>query len=682
MNTLITLLAMTIPAQGEKKVNYQDHVLPVLQAKCANCHSTDKKRGGLVVTNYTKLMEGGSSGVVVKPGDPSNSSLFNTVAHKVEPFMPPKSPKIADAEIAIIEGWISAGAPETSGSKVMAVAKKEIGLKSVVRGRPEGPPPMPSKPLPQEPVTKTRRANPVTAIASNPWSPLVAVGGLKQVLLYHADTQELLGMLPFPEGLPTVLKFSRNGGLLLVAGGRGSATGKVALFNVQTGERITTVGEETDTVLAADISPDQSLIALGGPSKMLRVYNTADGKLVYEVKKHTDWITALEFSPDGVLLATGDRSSGMYVWESFNGREYFTLRGHGGAITELSWRQDSNILLSGSEDGTVRQWEMENGGQVRSWAAHGGGVLGARYGMDGRIVSAGRDRTVKLWDGNGGAVRSFEALPDLALRATLTHDGTRVLGTDWTGQVVEWTAIDGKRLGVLAANPGSLADRLALAAKELEKKQAALAPLLVQARQADDVMKQTSAAINEVVALQKTMPPQIELLKAGQAKAKAAKDALQSSKTGLEMDAKGREVVLLELRGMLTRLKDLAQKAPADKALPLAATRAQALVVLIEQEAAPVATKLKELEPSLARETKAQTDAEGQLAALTVQLAALPKRLVDMQAAQKTATDRVKATQVLAQQAQVDFDVAKAIVDRLKARQATVSTQPAKAAGS
>ena len=510
----------------------------------------------------------------------------------------------------------------------------------------------------------------------------MAVGGLKQVLLYHADTQELLGMLPFPEGLPTVLKFSRNGGLLLVAGGRGSATGKVALFNVQTGERITTVGEETDTVLAADISPDQSLIALGGPSKMLRVYNTADGKLVYEVKKHTDWITALEFSPDGVLLATGDRSSGMYVWESFNGREYFTLRGHGGAITELSWRQDSNILLSGSEDGTVRQWEMENGGQVRSWAAHGGGVLGARYGMDGRIVSAGRDRTVKLWDGNGGAVRSFEALPDLALRATLTHDGTRVLGTDWTGQVVEWTAIDGKRLGVLAANPGSLADRLALAAKELEKKQAALAPLLVQARQADDAMKQTSAAINEVVALQKTMPPQIELLKAGQAKAKAAKDALQSSKTGLEMDAKGREVVLLELRGMLTRLKDLAQKAPADKALPLAATRAQALVVLIEQEAAPVATKLKELEPSLARETKAQTDAEGQLAALTVQLAALPKRLVDMQAAQKTATDRVKATQVLAQQAQVDFDVAKAIVDRLKARQATVSTQPAKAAGS
>src|SRR5205814_9808430 len=101
-----------------------------------------------------------------------------------------------------------------------------------------------------------------------------------------------------------------------------------------------TVGEETDAVLAADISPDQTQIALGGPSKMLRVYSTREGKLLYEVKKHTDWLTALEYSPDGVLLATGDRSSGLYVWEAFTGREYFTLRGFKAAVTEISWRAD------------------------------------------------------------------------------------------------------------------------------------------------------------------------------------------------------------------------------------------------------------------------------------------------------------------------------------------------------
>ena len=682
MNTLL-LVTLVLPAQNDKKVNFQDHVLPVLQAKCANCHSPDKKRGGLVVTNFTKLMEGGSSGAVVKPGDPEKSSLFTTVAHKAEPFMPPNSPKIPDPDIALIETWISAGAPENSGSKTMAAApKKEIGLKSVLRGRPSGPAPMPSKPLAQEPVLKSRRANQVTAIASNPWSPLVAVGAYKQILLYNGDTQELLGVVPFPEGLPTVIKFSRNGGLLMVAGGRGSATGKVTLFNVTTGERVTTVGEETDTVLAADISPDQSLIALGGPSKMIRVYNTADGKLAYEVKKHTDWITSLEFSPDGVLLATGDRSSGLFVWEAHNGREYFTLRGHTASVTEVSWRQDSNILLSGSEDTTLRQWEMENGNQVKSWAGHPGGVLGARYGMDGRIVSAGRDRTVKLWDGSGNAVRTFEAMPDLALRALLTHDGARVIGTDWTGQIRAWNSADGTSGGTITANPGTLAERLQLAAKELEAKQSATAQLAVQAKQTEDALKQATVTITEVQGLQKTLPGQIDQAKASQAKAKAAKDTLAASKAALESEAKGRDTVLAELRAMTTRLKDLAQKTPADKAMPQAANRAQALVALIEQEITPTAAKLKELEPKIALEAKSQADADALVVTLTTQVAGLPKRLTDAQANQKALGDQLKARQTAAQQAQADLLRIQGIAERLKSRQSTVSAQPAKSAGS
>src|SRR5881296_3933314 len=48
--------------------------------------------------------------------------------------------------------------------------------------------------------------------------------------------------------------------------------GKVAVWDVATGKRITEVGDEFDVVLAADIAPDQKAIALGGPAKMLRVF--------------------------------------------------------------------------------------------------------------------------------------------------------------------------------------------------------------------------------------------------------------------------------------------------------------------------------------------------------------------------------------------------------------------------
>ena len=244
------------------------------------------------------------------------------------------------------------------------------------------------------------------------------------MLLYNSDTLDLLGVLPFPEGVPHVLKFSRNGSMLLAGGGRGGQVrASVVVRSVLTGELSLTVGDETDSVLAADISPDQTQIALGGPSKMIRVYSTKDGKLMYEVKKHTDWLTSLEFSPDGVLLANGDRSQRPYVWEAFTGREYFTLRGFKAAITEISWRADGNVVASCSEDGTVHLFEMENGNPIKTWAAHPGGVESVRYARDGRLVTGGRDKPgQKVGRQRRPCWKTFEAQSDVVVRDHLQPD--------------------------------------------------------------------------------------------------------------------------------------------------------------------------------------------------------------------------------------------------------------------
>src|SRR5438128_2856304 len=419
------------------KITYEEYVLPILRDKCIGCHNPDKSRSGLVVSTYAGVMAGGSSGEVIKPGDPDASRLLLLVSHKQEPFMPPKSAMIPAENVETIRQWIVGGAMENSGSKAKIVNKPkfEIALSSINKGKPEGPPPMPSMRLSLEPVVHTSHGNAVTALTSSPWAPLLAVAGQKQVLLYHSDTLELLGVLPFPEGVPYVLKFSRNGSLLLAGGGRGAKSGRAVVWSVQTGERIFEVGDESDAVLAADISADQTQIALGGPGKVVRIYSTKDGQLLREIKKHTDWIYSLEYSPDGVLLATGDRSSGLYIWEAFTGREYFSLRGHTAAVTDVSWRADSNVLASASEDTTVRLWEMENGGQIKMWGAHGGGVESVKYSHDSCLASVGRDRVPKLWDQNGAQIKAFEALPDVALRTAITHDNARVIAGDWSGVV-------------------------------------------------------------------------------------------------------------------------------------------------------------------------------------------------------------------------------------------------------
>src|SRR5260370_1322900 len=138
-----------------------------------------------------------------------------------------------------------------------------------------------------EPAVHTPRLTALTGLASSPWAPLIAVAGEKQVLLYHAETLETLGILPFTEGFPDDVTFSRSGKLLLAGGGRGGQSGRVLVWDIVTGERVMTLGDEYDSVLAAAIRPDHSQIALGGPGPLLQIYSNPPRQLLPTLNKHT-----------------------------------------------------------------------------------------------------------------------------------------------------------------------------------------------------------------------------------------------------------------------------------------------------------------------------------------------------------------------------------------------------------
>ena len=177
--------------------------MPIVKQHCVNCHGNDKQKGDLNLATYAALQKGGSSGAVVMPGNPDKSRLFLLTDHRAEPKMPSESQKIPAEQIALLKLWIEQGAKENAGSKVNipAMPKTDIGLKSVVKGRPEGAPPMPALgKLKLDPVVVARRPGAVLALATSPWAPLAAVGGQKQVILYNTDTGALLGFLPFEHG--------------------------------------------------------------------------------------------------------------------------------------------------------------------------------------------------------------------------------------------------------------------------------------------------------------------------------------------------------------------------------------------------------------------------------------------------------------------------------------------------
>lgn len=470
---LLLLPALSSAQQGDKAksgapVTYKDHVLPILRKHCFNCHNPDKAKSDLNVATYQALMTGGSSGEAVKAGSPDQSLLYKVTAHLTEPHMPPKQPKLPETDLAMIKKWIELGAPETAvGAAKTAARNVTLDLSAVTTGKPDGPPPMPSQ-LPNVTLPKTERPHPVTALATSPWAPLLAVAGHERVLLYNTDTLKLLGTLPFPERIPYVLKFSRNGKWLLAAGGRGASLGRVVIWDVTTGKRVTEIGEETDIILAADISANHKFVALGGPSKLIKIYDTATGELRHKIKKHTDWVTAMEFSPDGALLASGDRNGGAYVWEAQSGGSVFTLGDHKEAISGISWRADGQMLATSSEDGRVILWFAEDGFPTRSINAQadnapnraGGalrnklpGVLAVQYSRTGQLVTCGRDNTARVWKPDGSQVLRLEGFTEVPSRAVFSHDAQRIFVGDFTGKVRVWNLKDKQPIGELTTNP-------------------------------------------------------------------------------------------------------------------------------------------------------------------------------------------------------------------------------------
>lgn len=641
---LSLLVAVAVAAAPDAKINYTDQVSAIFQSRCNACHNGDKQKGGLSLDSYGNAMKGGSSGAVIEPGDPENSRLFALVSHSEEPKMPPNAAKLPDAELAAIKQWIEAGAPETSGSAPTAAKPKlNFKLDASAIGKPVGEPAMPEN-LTTEPLVVSSKPNAITALASSPWAPLVAVSGHKQVLLYNTTKDRLAAVLPFPEGTIHVLKFTRDGAMLLAGGGRGGQSGRVVVWDVKSGKRLFEIGKEYDSVLAADISPDRSLVALGGPSKVLKVYSTSDGELVYDSKKHTEWVTAIEFSPDGVLLASGDRNGGLIVWEAPTGREFYDLRGHQTAITDVSWRLDSNLLASSSEDATVKLWEMQNGTTLKSWGAHGGGALSVRFAKDGRLVTTGRDRVAKVWDQNGGQQRQLETFNDLAVRAVFTHDDASVIAGDWSGEVRVWELKAGKRLANLAANPAPVAIRLTAAEQALAIAQAA-----------------ADAASKELAAIQADAEVKSKAVGAGQAALDAAKKlaadtagALGAAEN-LYRDRANAEAAVHALSGSASWSRDRLNTLK-DQAVQAANDRAEAARIAAESFAATKSDRDRLISEKAA-----------------VSLAAAKAEAVEAEARLKSAAEAATATAVVAQKATADRQAAEVPLPALRQSAATAT---------
>ena len=673
---LASSFVMGVHAQDAAKITYDDHIKPIFREHCSSCHNNNAKKGGLSLESYQATMAGGSSGEVLVAGDLDASRLYALTAHKEQPTMPPMQDKIAQAKIDLLKTWVEQGMPENSGSAIRKPMANAAAISVAAAGRPEGPPPMPASVLKQTPLY-TAKASSISALGAAPWSPLIAVGGQRQVSLYHSVTGQLMGILPFPEGEPQSITFSRDGKLILIGGGRHSVDGYAVLCDLTTGNRIAKVGDELDIVMAADISDDNRLIAVAGPQKMVRVYDTLTGERKWEQKKHTDWIYAVRFSPDGLLLATADRAAGLVIWESATGKMYADLQGHKNEIRSLAWRPDSGAVVSASLDGTLKMWDMNESKLLKSWDAHPGGAAAIAIANDGVMVSTGKDRKVKVWDAAGNAAGEMPALEEAGEEVAITVDSQHVVSGDWQGNVRVWLRADPKDEKRLAANPVTL--EMSIAANKdrhvqlAAAAQTAVAELTQQAAQTAAVQKantdhqnliatyvaqitETTNASNQLKATVDMYAVQIPAKQAEVAKVAEAIVAKTAQVNQFTAEKKQADDALVALQKQKEgQVPDpaaldnqIAEAGKVVEAKAAALTQATNELNALNAQKAQFDKEAVDLTAANGAKSKEYADAMNKLAELNKTKAAADKRLEELVAELKVATDKQAAAQAKA----------------------------------
>ncbi|KAJ1622489.1 WD40-repeat-containing domain protein [Pavlovales sp. CCMP2436] len=223
-----------------------------------------------------------------------------------------------------------------------------------------------------------------------------------------------------------------------------SKDGDLVKWDLETGKRtrLTPKGARCQPVAAMALSGDGHLLATGGPDKLLHIWDTRTGKCVESFKGHRDGLTALAFGgrKNELFTAASDRT--VKIWNLDEMTYVETLFGHADAITSIDSLNPERAISAGV-DRTVRMWKVLEETQL-VFNGHKASIDCVRMLTHNSFLTGSQDGSLCLWiatrkkpvatvrnahgpGSNAGApcnwISAIGALPGTDLAATGAADG-------------------------------------------------------------------------------------------------------------------------------------------------------------------------------------------------------------------------------------------------------------------
>jgi WD40 repeat protein len=265
----------------------------------------------------------------------------------------------------------------------------------------------------------------VYPVAFSPDGRWIASGGWdndNKVRLCDAATGELCAILPHPGDRNYVLSlaFTPNG-QWLVTGSFGD--GRLRIWDVATAR----VRQEIQGPVGfrfLTVSPDGRRVAATADLNQFRIYDLTSGEQVFSAAGH-----ALAYSPDGRWLAVrAEDDVTVLLLDAQTHETAARFTGHEQTVWSAAFSPDSRRLATCSQDRTVRLWQID-GGACQVLHGHTDEVFAAAFHKGGtRLATAGRDRAVWLWDlARGEAVARLPGHTSYVWSLAWSPDGTTLV---------------------------------------------------------------------------------------------------------------------------------------------------------------------------------------------------------------------------------------------------------------